>query len=221
MRTRTFVVSFLVHALVIGAVVVTRVVATDVLPTPPRATTFILVTPEVPAMPPAPAPPPSAAATPQVNPNAAPIAEPKDIQPEPILRVNEAPGRSDFVVGGEGEVPGSLGVGDAVPPPPVRLPPPTAPVRIGGDIRPPEKVRHVAPEYPAIARSAGKSGIVILEAVIAEDGTVRDVSVLRSEPLLDEAAVRAVRQWRFTPTLLNGQPIAVIMTVTVAFNLQR
>jgi protein TonB len=220
MRTRTFVVSFLVHALVIGAVVVTRVVATDVLPTPPRATTFILVTPEVPVMPSAPAPP-RAAAAPQANPDAAPIAEPPNIQPEPILRVNDAPATADFVVGGGGDVPGAIVAGDPVPPPPARLPPPAAPVRIGGDIRPPEKVRHVAPEYPAIARSAGKSGIVILEAVIAEDGSVRDVSVLRSEPLLDEAAVRAVRQWRFTPTLLNGQPIAVIMTVTVAFNLQR
>ena len=70
-----------------------------------------------------------------------------------------------------------------------------------------------------IARSARVSGIVILEAVIAEDGTVRDVKILRSIPLLDKAAVHAVRQWRFTPTLLNGQPIPIVMTVTVAFTL--
>jgi len=75
------------------------------------------------------------------------------------------------------------------------------------------------PDYPAIARSARVTGTVILEAVIAEDGTVRDVRVLRSIRLLDEAAIEAVRQWRFTPTLLNGEAVPVIMTVTVAFNL--
>jgi protein TonB len=62
-------------------------------------------------------------------------------------------------------------------------------------------------------------GVVILEAVIGEDGTVQNVRVLRSKPLLDDAAVEAVRQWRFTPTLLNGQPVPVVMTVTVAFTL--
>jgi len=60
---------------------------------------------------------------------------------------------------------------------------------------------------------------VILEALIAEDGSVRDVKIMRSVPLLDGAASDAVRQWRFTPTLLNGVPVQVIMTVTVTFNL--
>ena len=92
-------------------------------------------------------------------------------------------------------------------------------MRVGGVIRSPQKTRHVAPEYPAIARSARVSGIVILEAVLGEDGSVRDVKVLRSKPLLDGAAIDAVRQWRFTPTLLNGVPVPVIMTITVAFNL--
>jgi protein TonB len=77
----------------------------------------------------------------------------------------------------------------------------------------------VAPLYPEIARSARVSGIVILEAILAEDGTVRDVRILRSVALLDAAAVAAVREWRFTPTLLNGTPVPVVMTVTVAFNL--
>ena len=62
--------------------------------------------------------------------------------------------------------------------------------------------------------------MVILEAVIGEDGRVRNVRVLRSIQLLDGAAVDAVRQWVFTPTLLNGQPVPVVMTVTVAFELQ-
>ena len=103
------------------------------------------------------------------------------------------------------------------PPPPVVLQPST--VRVGGDIRPPQKTLHVAPEYPAIARSSRTSGIVILEALIGEDGAVRDVRVLRSVPLLDDAAMTAVRQWRFSPTLLNGTPVSVVMTVTVLFTL--
>ena len=65
--------------------------------------------------------------------------------------------------------------------------------------------------------AAGARGIVILEATIARDGTVKDARVLRSVPLLDEAALTAVRQWVFTPTLLNGVPVEVIMTVTVNF----
>ena len=64
-------------------------------------------------------------------------------------------------------------------------------------------------------------GIVILEAVISETGRVRDVRVLRSIPLLDNAAIDAVRQWQFTPTLLNGQPVPIVMTVTVSFELKR
>ncbi len=123
----------------------------------------------------------------------------------------------------EGAVPGGAGVAGltldtiAIPPPP--SPPPAAPVRVGGAVRPPQKVQHVAPVYPAIARSARVTGVVIIEALIAEDGSVRTIVVLRSIPLLDQAAVDAVRQWRFTPTLLNGVPVPVIMTVTVAFNL--
>jgi protein TonB len=90
---------------------------------------------------------------------------------------------------------------------------------VGGDIRPPVKIRHVAPVYPKIALDARVADVVILEAVIAEDGAVGAVKVLRGHPLLNQAAIDAVRQWRFTPTLLNGQPVPVVMTVTVAFGL--
>jgi protein TonB len=78
----------------------------------------------------------------------------------------------------------------------------------------------VAPRYPAIAQASRVEGVVILEAVISEDGSVQDVRVLRSKALLDDAAVEAVRQWRFTPTLLGGQPVPVVMTVTVSFTLK-
>ena len=63
------------------------------------------------------------------------------------------------------------------------------------------------------------SGAVILEAVIGTDGAVRDVRVLRSIPLLDDAAVAAVKQWRYSPTLLNGVAVPVVMTVTVQFGM--
>ena len=81
-------------------------------------------------------------------------------------------------------------------------------------------MRDVSPVYPPIAQSARVQGIVIIEATIGPNGKVTDARVLRSIPLLDQAALEAVRQWEFTPTLLNGVPVPVIMTVTVNFTLQ-
>ena len=84
----------------------------------------------------------------------------------------------------------------------------------------PTKVTNVDPRYPPVAQAARVQGVVILEAVIGPDGRVTDVKVLRSVPLLDEAAIEAVRQWTYTPTLLNGVAVPVIMTVTVNFQLR-
>ena len=108
------------------------------------------------------------------------------------------------------------GLPDPPPPPP---PPPAAPVRVGGNIKPPTKIKDVAPVYPPIAQSARVQGVVIIEATIGPNGQVQDARVLRSIPLLDQAALDAVKQWEFTPTLLNGVPVPVIMTVTVQFTL--
>jgi protein TonB len=91
---------------------------------------------------------------------------------------------------------------------------------VGGDIRAPERTTYTVPDYPVVARAARVEGVVILEATIDEHGIVRGVKVLRSIPLLDQAAIDAVSKWRYTPTRLNGQPIAVIMTVTVRFSLR-
>jgi protein TonB len=91
---------------------------------------------------------------------------------------------------------------------------------VGGNISPPAKTRNVDPIYPRVAQSARVSGVVILEAVIGADGRVTDVKVLRSVALLDDAAIAAVRQWEYTPTMLNGSPVPVIMTVTVNFQLR-
>ena len=75
----------------------------------------------------------------------------------------------------------------------------------------------MSPVYPPDALAAKVAGVVIIEAVIGEDGKVRDARVLRSIPMLDAAATEAVRQWEFTPTLLNGAAVPVVMTVTVNF----
>ena len=99
-------------------------------------------------------------------------------------------------------------------------PSPMAPVRVGGDIKEPKKIKDVKPVYPADAMAAGVQGIIIIEATIARDGTVKEGKVLRSVPGLEQAAVDAVRQWEFMPTLLNGAPVEVIMTVTVNFTLR-
>jgi protein TonB len=93
-------------------------------------------------------------------------------------------------------------------------------IRVGGDIRPPSKLVDSKPVYPQDARDAGVQGVVILEVVIAPDGHVAGARVVRSIPMLDDAAYSAVMKWYFTPTLLNGTPVSVVMTVTVNFTLQ-
>ncbi len=115
--------------------------------------------------------------------------------------------------------------------PPVALPPSggggrrrpgsRGPVRPGGDLQPPAKVRHVTPVYPELARRAGVEGVVVLECVIDPSGHVAEVKILRGQPLLDRAAVEAVRQWVYRPTRLNGVPVAVLLTVTVRFRIPR
>ena len=94
-----------------------------------------------------------------------------------------------------------------------------ATVRVGGAIPEPRKVKNVSPVYPDIARQARVQGVVILECTIGPDGRIEHVTILRGVPLLDAAAVDAVKQWVYTPTLVNGAPARVIMTVTVNFKL--
>ena len=90
-------------------------------------------------------------------------------------------------------------------------------VRVGGQVRPPIRVKEVAPVYPAIAQSARVQGDVVIEATIDEEGKVADARVVKSVPLLDQAALDAVRQWEYRPSLLNGVPTAVVTIVTVKF----
>ncbi len=94
-----------------------------------------------------------------------------------------------------------------------------APVRVGADVAAPTRTVYVEPVYPEIAKRARLSGVVILEAVIDASGNVTNVTVLRSVSLLDQAAVEAVRQWKYEPTVRNGVPVAIAMTVRVVFDL--
>jgi protein TonB len=96
---------------------------------------------------------------------------------------------------------------------------PAGPLRVGGNIKPPTKTRHVDPAYPPEAQANQVSGVVILDVTIDDAGHVADTRILRSVPLLDAAAIDAVKQWEFVPTLLNGKPVAITMTVTVQFSL--
>lgn len=213
----TVPISLAAHVLVVAAVIVVPLVASDALPALYAPLSVSMVTPVVPPPPPlkrlAPTPPTDVA---PANANAAPLDAPTGVTREPewqtdtTTRADDGPG----IVGGIED--GLLALAPPPPPPPA---PPVAPVRISGGLTPPTKVHDVAPTYPAIAQAARVQGVVIIEATIGTDGQVVDARVLRAEPLLAEAALQAVRQWRYTPTRLNGQPVAVIMTVTVMFRL--
>ena len=91
-------------------------------------------------------------------------------------------------------------------------------VKVGGAIRTPTKVKHVDPVYPAIAKSARVSGTVVLEATIDPVGKVIDTRVVKSVPMLDQAAIDAVQQWEYTPATVKGVAVPVVMTITVNFS---
>ena len=161
--------------------------------------------------------------TPRVLPNvlAPPAldAERKDPIPDMgslIPNLPESTGQIDA------EMLGASGLTRPVAPAIVQTDPRPAPmlVRPGQGVREPKRISGSMPEYPAIARSARVQGVVMLEAVINERGEIGRIRVLRSIPLLDAAAIAAVQQWRYTPTLLNGTPVSVLMTITVNFTLQ-
>ena len=97
---------------------------------------------------------------------------------------------------------------------------PARALRVGGNIPPPRKIADVPPMYPEEAQKAKVQGVVLLEVVVDEGGNVSETRKLRSIPLLDQAAIDAVKQWKYTPTLLNGVPVPVLMAVTVNFTLR-
>jgi protein TonB len=211
----TVPVSLLSHSAIIVAVVAAPLLATPFLPKPSlRIGGVMIPVAPVPSPPPRPRP---AELKPITNPDAAPVVVPDGIAPEKpsdfdtTFQDTDTPG----IVGGTDNIDSVL-----TAPPPVAPPVPQPPVRVGGAVREPQKIRHVSPLYPAIAQAARVQGVVIIEATIGVDGRLINARLLRSIPLLDQAALEAVRQWEFTPTLLNGVPVPVIMTVTVNFTLE-
>jgi protein TonB len=105
--------------------------------------------------------------------------------------------------------------------PPAPMPRVSGPLRVSELVHPPRKIVDVRPAYPAIAHQARVEGTVILEAILDRDGRIDRTRVARSIPLLDAAALDAVRQWRYTPPVLNGEPVQVLMTITIRFTLQQ
>ena len=105
-------------------------------------------------------------------------------------------------------------------PEPVLQPTKKKPIRVGGNVQASRLIHRVEPEYPELARRARVSGRVIMQVIVSEGGAVEEVKIIRGHPLLNEAALRAVRQWRYSPYFLNGEPIPVTATVTVNFVLR-
>jgi periplasmic protein TonB len=217
----TLAVSIVAHALILAAVVVVPLLATDTLPDLVDSVGAFRPDPLPPPVPPAPTTVRTPSKAQPTERHLAPVEPPDEIVDEQphVPSVDCAncvvdPAAVTAVFGPDGAT--GPAVPQAPPPPPVQQ----RPVRVTA-LNMPTKVHDVAPIYPTIARQAGVEGMVIIEAVISVDGTVRDARVLRSVTLLDHAALDAVKQWRYAPTRLNGVAVPVIVTVTVHFRLQR
>jgi periplasmic protein TonB len=224
-QTYTLPVSIVLHALLLVSIVIVPLLTSAELPAPASSVKAFFVEPQGAPPPPPPPPPPAPrstptrpvqqAPTPDSSKFVAPVSTPDEIKPDQGMDL----GIEGGVPGGvEGGVPGGV-VGGVVGGLPAAPPPPIQAVRVGGQIKEPKKLNNVNPAYPDIAKQARVQGIVILECTISPQGRVTDVKLLRGIPLLDQAAIDAVKQWTYTPTLLNGVPVPVIMTVTVNFKL--
>lgn len=237
-------VSLFLHAVLIAAALVWSIRQVTTLDAPKTAT--VLIAPPVLG---APAPPPPAAASAPVARHAAytkrksffvqgkltaPVAVPKIVNAKqasddagaPDLNLGGVPGGvSGGVPGGvlggtPGGVPGGIigGIPGGPAPPSSPAPPPGL-VRVGGDIKRPKEIYAPQPEFPAIARQAKVTGTVVLDAVIDEHGNVVKLHAISGNGLLIGAALKAVGQWKYEPTYLNGVPVSVEMEVEVTFHL--
>lgn len=236
-KTKTgwaFVLSTILQSIFVGILILIPLIYTEALPKT-VLTTFLV------APPPPPPPPPPPAAQPQVQrvkPTAriiqagkmmAPTAIPKEVRiikeeelPPDVGVVGVAGGVPGGVPGGQagGVLGGIIGgvVGSNLPPPP---PPKETPkrIRVGGNVQQAKAIYQPKPIYPALAKQARVQGVVRLQAIIAKDGTIQELQVISGPPLLQQAALDAVRQWRYQPTLLNGEPVEVVTTIDVVFTL--
>jgi protein TonB len=228
--TLPIVLSTTAQAVAVTAVlVVPALFVAERLPEIPTMMAFVAPPPPPPAPPPPlarqapPKPVAQAHPAPSTSNLVAPVEAPRTIEPEPA-----GPEYLDEGVPGgvEGGVAGGIagGVVGGLPEPPPPPPAPAAvraPVRIGGQIQAPTLIHRVEPYYPPTAVDARLQGVVILEAIVDRDGTVAEVKVLRSASrLLDREALLAVKQWRYSPLVLNGQRERFVLTVTLSFFLE-
>jgi periplasmic protein TonB len=216
------IVSIVVHAVVIAGVLVVQVLAVGALPTPRQPIAFEGAMPvrvvDIPLPPPARRASASTAAPVAVGPEVAPIDAPTGIAPEAPASGGSGDSTSPLS-GVESGFHSNVGLTpiEVVPPPPP--PSPQRPLRLREGITPPQKIVNLEPVYSPAARASRIEGVVILEAVIDTHGNVTSARVLRALPLLDQSALDAVRQWKFTPATLNGIPVPVYLTVTINFKL--
>ena len=216
--------SILAHTMLVGAVLVVPILsALDDYVVYANKLTFTLPPPAMPAMP---APPPKVTTpVPTMNPDAAPPAPPVEpVTSEVPKPTSYGPPPPPGMLFGAGP-PGIPSVGDGhrnvtvhtFRPPEPKKP---EPVRIGGNMKPPTRTYYVEPRYPSVALAVKEEGTVTLEATLDEAGNVKDLKVIGSRPLLDNAAIEAVSKWRYTPTRLNGVAVPIILTVRVTFALR-
>ncbi|HEX8872496.1 MAG TPA: energy transducer TonB [Candidatus Acidoferrum sp.] len=231
-RAMDLLVAVVVHALVVGAPILAGLYFTDTLNLRQLESTFLVAPPPPPPPPPAAAPAVKAAPARRVFEHAGKLIAPT-VVPKTIADIKEAPmpdadlggggvpgGVPGGVAGGSmgGVIGGVIGGSSSVPPP---LAPrdtrPKAPVRVGGRVRPPAVLVHPAPQYPAIARQTHISGTVTIDAIIDEQGNVEEMKVVSGPPLLYQAALDALRKWKYQPTYLNDQAVPVQLMVTINF----
>ncbi len=215
----TVAMSAIVQALIVGILILIPLIYTEALPKGFMNT--FLVAPAPPPPPPPPAAPVKAVVRPRiVTPQrmVAPTVIPKTVQ----MIKDEAPdvGGVEGGVGVPGGVPGGvLGgiIGNSAPPPPPK--PTQMRIRVGGNVQGAKLIHQVQPIYPQIAKTAHVSGTVLLHAIIAKDGSIQELQYVSGPPLLMRAAMDAVHEWRYQPTLLNGEPVEVDTTIQVVFTL--
>ncbi len=107
------------------------------------------------------------------------------------------------------------------PPPVHKVEKPSGPIQVGGRVQAAKLTRQIVPAYPALAKSARISGVVRLQGIIGKDGAITNLQLISGHPLLVQAALDAVRQWVYKPTLLNGEPVEVIAPIDVIFTLNQ
>lgn len=214
----TVAMSAIVQAVIVGILILIPLIYTEALPKGMLST--FLVAPAPPPPPPPPAAPVKTIVRPRIiTPQrmVAPTVIPKTVQ---VIK-DEAPDVG--AVGVEGGVAGGAlggtlgGIIGAAPPPPPK--PTQTRIRVGGNVQAASLTHKVDPVYPQIAKTAHVSGTVVLHAIIAKDGTIQQLEYVSGPPLLMRAAMDAVREWRYKPTLLNGEAVEVDTTIQVVFTL--